>query len=976
MSRPPGPGLAWLARTRRTVRARRGLVARSVALTAVAVLSLTGRLGWFEAAIGDARFAVWNRPPSGHITLVDIDEASIAALGRWPWGRAVHARLIDALLKLDADTIAFDVDFSSPSSPEGDAALEAALKRAEGGVILAALRQRPSAHSARDELVASRPLPSLAAHAWEATVSVVPDPDGSIRALTREELFGVTPMPSMAALLASTQDGARGAFLVDYGILEPLLDHVSAIDLLQGRVDKAVIAGRKVLIGATAVELRDFFQVPRFGPVPGPTLQAMAAESLLQGRALRPVDPGLSLALTLLLLTGVTGLAVRLKLRGHLLLLAGTAVVAEAMAIAVQSWFPLVPSTAPAHAGLLCFSLIAIALEVDARRVGIVRSRSEADRLRVILDRVIADSFAGVVVVDHDGTVRAISAAAASIIGLPAGLDGHPRFDEVLPGPLSATCADALARAVAGTWRRRPTQEIEWTGAGDTRIVLDCVTTLSRVPGPVGLDGRLGAERFAICLSFEDVTEKRAAEARLVAMARIDALTGLPNRRVLLEGIEVALGGVIDKEEHCAALLFFDLDRFKIVNDRLGHTSGDALLVAVADRIRLLAGPGDLAARLGGDEFALLVERPSLGDARRFAEDLIAAIAGVHEIGPYQASIGVSVGMAVAGHTTEGGAKTLMRNADAALTEAKSAAGDVVVVFDAAMEHVAESNKLLEQDLRDGLLRDEFTVLYQRQVDLVSGAITGVEALLRWRHPRDGFVSPARFIPIAERTGLIEPLGAWVLRTACREAVAWPLPIKVSVNLSAVQLSRGDLVGTVLDALAEAGLPAARLDLELTESLLMEDDDIARGLLNRLRQAGVGLSLDDFGTGYSSLSYLRTFAIDKIKIDQSFVRDLPGDRSSMAIIGAVVGMAQGLGLRVNAEGVETPEQLKLLAELGCHEVQGYLHGRPEPAPAIAASLLMQRDASGATPGTPAPSRMADHPTSMMSKAVLVSAVAS
>ena len=195
-------------------------------------------------------------------------------MGRWPWDRTIHARLIDALLKLDADTIAFDVDFSSASTPEGDAALEAALKRADGGVILAALRQRPSAHSAKDELVVSRPLPSLAAHAWEATVSVVPDPDGSTRALTREELFDGHPVPSMAAQLAWVQHGAGGSFLVDYGILEPLLDHVSAIDLLEGRVDASLIAGRKVLVGATAVELRDFFEVPRFGPIPGPALQA------------------------------------------------------------------------------------------------------------------------------------------------------------------------------------------------------------------------------------------------------------------------------------------------------------------------------------------------------------------------------------------------------------------------------------------------------------------------------------------------------------------------------------------------------------------------------------------------------------------------------------------------------------------------------------------------------------------------------
>ncbi len=886
----------------------------------VAIAVLVGAVWWchgldrLDRVIGDARFGLWHKAPTGRIVVVDIDKASLTLERGWPWSRTVHAALIDALLARDVDSIAFDVDFSARTTEEADGALEAALKRADGSVILTAMKQPATRVGQNPGILVSLPLARFAANAWPASVNQWPDPDGVVRAVARSEIMPTGRVPSVAMLLADPPPGPDGAFSVDFGIDEPAIPHVSADALLTGRTARDEIAGRKVIIGATALELGDELTIPRFGLVPGVMLHAMAAESLIQGRALRPVAPWLTVVAGALVLAAAAGLACRRKLAGHLAVLATAALLGEAAAAAVQTLVPLLPATAPLHVGLLGFALLAVGIEVDERRIRIVRSRSEAERLRAILDRVIADNFAGIVVVDHDGCVRALSVAAAALVGLPPA-EAHDRpFAAVLPGPLAAACAEALSQAADGTLVQRPAREIDCTMRDGRRLTLEYVATLSRVPGPVGADGRLGPERHAVCLSFADVTETRAAQAQLVAMARVDALTGLANRRVLIEALAVALGGTARRgEDDVVALLFLDLDRFKVVNDRLGHANGDTLLMAVAARLSACAEPGDVAARLGGDEFAMLIRRPSLAAIQDFADSLVGAVGGVHTIGPYEASIGLSVGIALA---RGGDPRTLMRDADAAMAAARRAGGDRALLFDAAMERGAEDDRALEQDLRDALRRGEITVVYQRQVDLATDRVTGVEALARWHHPARGFVSPAVFIPVAERTGLIATLGAGVLRTACRDAVAWPVPIRVSVNLSAAQLQRDDLVSTVFDALAESGLPAERLDLELTESLLMGNDGTARDRLDRLRAAGIHLSLDDFGTGFSSLSYLRHFAIDKIKIDQSFVRGLPDERPAAAIIEAVVSLAGNLGLRVNAEGCETVAQLDALRRLG------------------------------------------------------------
>ena len=450
--------------------------------------------------------------------------------------------------------------------------------------------------------------------------------------------------------------------------------------------------------------------------------------------------------------------------------------------------------------------------------------------------------------------------------------------------------------------------------------------------------------------TYEDVTESRQAEARIRHLANHDALTGLPNRRQFGERLADALAdpgtpGADRGVGQATAVLLIDLDHFKKVNDTLGHQTGDALLRLAADRIRGCLRGHDFLARLGGDEFAVLLR----GELARAAPlDAIARRIGSVLSEPfvlerYRASIGSSIGIALA---VEPGldAETVMKHADVALYRAKSSGRGTHCVFEASMAAELQARMELENDLRCALDVGQLAVFYQPLFDLRRGRLSGFEALLRWRHPVHGMVSPAEFIPIAEETGLIVPIGAWVLRQACRDAVAMPLPVKISVNISAVQFAGDDLPALVEDALATSGLPANRLDLEITESVLLQESELVLSTLHRLRDLGVGIALDDFGTKYSSLGYLRSFPFDKIKIDQSFVRDMGARDDCLAIVQSVAHLAARLGMTATAEGVEDASHLEQVRQAGCTEAQGWFFGRPAPASALGAHFEVRQPA--------------------------------
>jgi len=432
--------------------------------------------------------------------------------------------------------------------------------------------------------------------------------------------------------------------------------------------------------------------------------------------------------------------------------------------------------------------------------------------------------------------------------------------------------------------------------------------------------------------THEDITERTQAEEKIRHMARHDSLTGLPNRAAFQDEMEEALKRV--RRGEMVAGLCLDLDHFKNVNDTLGHLLGDKLLCAVSQRLKDVARETDTIARIGGDEFAVLqvgLDRPDA--AGSFAQRIITAITQPYDLDGHQVVVSTSVGIAIApndGTTTE----QILRNADIALYRAKSDGRATFRYFEPEMDAQIQARRALEMDLRNAVTQGEFELHYQPQVDAASEEITGCEALLRWHSPTRGTVPPSEFIPLAEEIGLIVPIGEWVLKQACLEAATWPSHIRIAVNLSPAQFKSRSVVQSVINALAVSGLEANRLELEITESVLMHDNETTLATLHQLRGFGIKISMDDFGTGYSSLSYLRSFPFDKIKIDRSFIKDISEKGDCAAIVKAVAGLGKGLGIATTAEGVETLEQLHQVRVEGCTEIQGYLFSAPQPAAAL------------------------------------------
>ncbi|MFD2057790.1 putative bifunctional diguanylate cyclase/phosphodiesterase [Mesorhizobium calcicola] len=428
-------------------------------------------------------------------------------------------------------------------------------------------------------------------------------------------------------------------------------------------------------------------------------------------------------------------------------------------------------------------------------------------------------------------------------------------------------------------------------------------------------------------VTFDDVTERRRTEERMTHLAHHDTLTGLPNRSMFRERLDYAL------EDAAAPLAIFslDLDRFKAVNDTWGHPAGDWLLKSVAERLqRCLRNETDVVARFGGDEF-VIIQFPSRGlaEVEKMAKRIVEVIAKPFRDKNRDMHVGISLGIAV--FPDDGrDADTLLKNADTALYRAKSEGRNLYRFFEPGMDATVQTRRALEADLETALPRQEFDLDFQPIMNIESGEIVGAEALMRWHSPTRGTVAPDNFIPVAEETGLIVRLGEWALRKACAAAAGWPSALRIAVNVSAVQLKSSGFARNVISALAFSGVPASRLELEITETVLMDESETVLKTLRQLRELGIRIALDDFGTGYSSLGYLRRFPVDKIKIDRSFIRDI-GNRDTAAIVRTIIGLGSELGITVTAEGVETEMQLDILRKDGCVEAQGYLIGVPSKA---------------------------------------------
>ena len=543
----------------------------------------------------------------------------------------------------------------------------------------------------------------------------------------------------------------------------------------------------------------------------------------------------------------------------------------------------------------------------------------EMSKLSRFLDSVIGNIPSSVIVQDtHSRQILLANAKAEGLFGLPASaMLGH-RARDCMDGALASFIDQHTDQCIRDD---------------AMHLAEDCLETAI---GPRMLRTRTllsnssDAQASYVLMIAEDVTEEVAAHAQIQHMAHHDALTGLPNRTLFSERLDEALHEG-EQQGKLTAVLCLDLDNFKNINDALGHAFGDRLLRSLSQRLKSALRDGDTLARLGGDEFAVVLNGlDAAEDAQHAANRLIAAVAPVFQIDGHSFSVGVSIGIAISpdDHLQ---ADQLMRYADMALYEAKRNGRNRFEYFRTELDEVARRRRTMEMDLRTALHLGQLQLYYQPIIDQSNGSISGYEALLRWQHPSNGLVMPMDFIPIAEETGLIHEVGARALNLACQEAASWTGKQSVAVNLSPVQFKNADLVKMVGLALADSGLEPARLELEITESVLLDNSDGNIATLKALKGLGVNIALDDFGTGYSSLSYLRSFSFDRIKIDKSFIQDMGQSREALSIVRAITGMSGSLQIKTTAEGVETAEQLEQLKAEGCSHFQGYFFGRPKPA---------------------------------------------
>ena len=922
--RPPAfakDGDAPVHPTDRLLSLNAGIVVRCLVIAGLIIFCAANEvLRPLDDILSNWRYSALQRPPTGDIVFLEIDATSLKEVSVWPWPRAVHANIVDRLMALGAASVVFDVDFSAASTSENDAALAAALDRAGGYVSLPTFVQRAGAAGG---IVINAPIPAFAASSPAVGVELPIGQGGLVRDYPYGLRIGDAEIPSMASAMAGSQ--LRGVevkddgFGIDFAVNVDAIDRISVASLLKGEVDAARVKGRDVVIGASAEELRDFFYVPRFGMIPGALVHILAAETLKQGRAMRDA-PFAAVILSVLLLAGLAAaFDHRLSVLRLLTGAAAISIATELVGLLLQYVWALRFNTAAIQLALAAFVIVGVLSDLRLRRRLHIEAARQRDATRTILDQVIADNFDGVIIIDDAMRIISASRLAYDLLGRDFSSEVGV---EALPDQLRNALNAVLANAAAGSRRDVTVGETVLNSRAGSEKVIEYVATASAVAGGEGL--------HVACLTFRDVTERRAHEARLNYLASHDPLTTAWTRHHFIRQIELIAPR--DGSGASVALISINLRRFNSVNEVFGHDVGDRVLKAVVARLRTHGH--SMVARLGGDNFALAsliaFERAAIS---KMCGNLIALLREPYAIDDHKIVIGVSLGAATS--TGSGvGAEALIARASIAESSAKRAPGSSYEIYSPTMERALREKQSMESALRRAIAGDQFTLDYQPQFDLATGRLIGAEALLRWSHAPWGAMSPTKFVPLAEETGLIVDIGRWALRTACREAARWPSSVRIAVNISPVQLQLADMEAEVMDALALAKLAPSRLEIEITEGVFLPGETEIPATLSRISAQGIGIALDDFGMGYSSLSYLARMPVDKLKIDQIFVREMAKGGEAEAIVQTVVTLAQKLGKSVIAEGVETAEQAELLRRMGCPAAQGFYFGLPMPVAAL------------------------------------------
>jgi diguanylate cyclase (GGDEF)-like protein/PAS domain S-box-containing protein len=730
----------------------------------------------------------------------------------------------------------------------------------------------------------------------------------------------------MAAVLAGQGDLSKPPFLIDFGIRAASVPVVSYVDVLEGRTEALrMVSGKKVIIGATALELGDRFSVPNGAVISGPLLQALAAESMMQGRALylssHTLTWGGVLAIAVIMI--LAWRRVSAGYRVSLLLAMATGI--EAGAWLLQSKFPIILDTSLSLLAVVVY-LTAIALdEIDFRGLLARVAEKRFQRITMVLgDGVMCADSKLTITMWNPGAEAIFGYSAREVIGRSVDiLFAAPAKNDPSVSSLILASPQTAMRA-AGGWL------LELEGRRDNGEIFSLEVCLS------GWDGPEGANYGA---SLRDISARKREAEKIRYLAEHDIVTGLPNRNTLQTRLGAKL--VMAGPSSTVCLLAISIDKFEQTNVMLGHGFGDGLLRAVAERLRGKLGDGVLIARLDGDQFAVLADDSDRARATALAACCTAMFEQPVRVGNRVQQVAISIGVAVLpddGATAD----AALGNAQLALVQATLSDAARTIFYKSCFRSEITDRLRIEAELVRAMGLHEFEMFYQPQVSLADRRVIGAEALIRWRHPERGLVPPIQFMPIVNASAISNQVAGWVLHTACRQGAAWARVghhIRVGVNLSPSQFILGDLPTEVATVLAATGLSPSLLELEVTEDILLDDKAAVLSIFRRLQDLGVGVVFDDFGTGYGSLSYLKNFPLDGLKIDRSFVRELAANRSDAAIVRSTIELSERLGLSVIAEGIEDNATAELLSAMGCEQGQGYYFGKPMPAAEFESTFL-------------------------------------
>jgi diguanylate cyclase (GGDEF)-like protein/PAS domain S-box-containing protein len=875
---------------------------------ASAFLHQDGRLARIDNAVAEARAAVLAHARPSDIVVVGIDSESLRALNEWPWPRRHHARLLQMLRPAAPEAVFIDIDFGSRSSEEDDALLELALAESAGIPIY--LASHFQARSGGDgALVVTQPLERFAKHAKLASVNLEPGADGLVRDMRSSWHVGGDTLRSIFDYEAELPAGT--VVPIDFSIDEASFGYVSFIDVVSGRVDPAALRGKTIYVGPTAIELGDIVSVPVYRALPGVVVQAFATESVRAG-VLRSLPGGfyaLALALWTLccaFLFGRRGWRFNAALVG-----VGLAALAAAT-IALYAAGRVIFDVAPFGLALLAAFVAATVRSLDEQTWRALALALGVKRRDALLRSVVDASADAIVCIDAHGTIRTANPATARIFGCAHAALFDAKLTELIPG--LASDVEIGLEALTGT----PLERTALT-AGGRKVPLEI--TLSRVATEEGLFTAI----------IRDVSERQAQQRALEHQATHDPLTGLPNRTALARQLGTLLAQANAKQR--VALLMLDLSRFKEVNDTLGHDVGDEVLREVARRFSArLQGRASIS-RIGGDEFAVVLAHvEGHGAIDELAQALIRSLRTPIESRGVAIEVGVNIGIAVApDHGLD--ARELLRHADVAMYAAKRH-GAGSEYYDVVDDHHTVRRLGMLSELRAAIDNGGMRLHYQPQLSLQSGSVNSVEALVRWRHPMYGDVSPGEFVTLAEATDLIHPLTYWAIRAALADLAEWSkqgLELRVAINISARVLQDVEFPGRFKRLLQESAIKPEQIELEITESAMLVDPERARHIVKELHGLGVLIAIDDYGTGFSSLGYLRDLRVHALKLDKSFVVDLETREQNRVIVESTAQMAHALGLQVVAEGVETQWVESYLRSVGYDLGQGYLFARPMSA---------------------------------------------